>query len=175
MLLALAFAVDISAQSLATEQEPAPKSSPAKPEARSALSIDPDALFPHLLSGDSSTRRAAFERFGMDRIAEQNPQDIRLLALNIDSDRDLERIVIANSDLQTEVIVLKREGGIWWKLSHFVCCGFGSTLELRSTVWPGTNDIILHSEGGTGDWCWGNPPADIPNMAGRPIPSIGYC
>lgn len=63
--------------------------------------------------------------------------------------------MIASSDLNIEATVVKRQDGVWWELGHFACCGPGSGqndpfVELRQTVWHGTNDVILHAGGSFG-------------------------
>ena len=108
-----------------------------------------------LLSRDPAKRNEAFDTFGLPFIATRDPQDIRLFAVNMDSHPDLERVVIATSDLDVEAAVLRRDNDVWWELGHFVCCGPGARsslpfLELRQTVSYGTNDIIVHAGGSQG-------------------------
>ena len=153
------WSMQASAQDAAVgvEQEPSPKFLTSAAESRHSLSSSPDSMFPGLLSRDGTEKEAAFNSLGLEFIFRRDPQDIRLFALNIDSDAELERVVIAASNLDVEAIVLKRENNLWWELGHFVCCGPGSGpnepfVELRQTVWFGTNDIIVHAGGvfGTG-------------------------
>jgi len=87
----------------------------------------------------SRQAQRAFDTFGLPFIATRDPQDIRLFAVNIDSHPDLERIVVATSDLDVEAAVLRRDNDVWWELGNFVCCGPGSQpnlpfLESRQTV-----------------------------------------
>ena len=123
------------------EKEPGPTRSPrAGAGSRRRLSVDPDSLLPRLLSRDARERLAAFHSVGLDFIAERGPQDIRLFALNIDADSDIERVLIVKAILDTAAVVLKKDKDAWWELGRFMCCGPGSRpvdpfIELWQTVW----------------------------------------
>lgn len=149
--------MEIAAQfsAVALEQEPAPKSfhSPAEPRRR--LSINPDAMFPRLLSRNKPERDAAFKSFGMEFSASTGPEDIRLFAVNLDSDAELERVLLVKSVSNLEATVMKRGTDGWWEVGHFSCCSLNGGindpfLELRQTVSYGVNDIIIHAGGSQG-------------------------
>ena len=130
-------------------REPLPELPPkAAPEPRRRLGQDPDALFTSLTSNDALRTRDALNALGLPWLAGRMPPDVRLLAVNLDSDADLERILIVKAGLDAAAIVLKKETGAWWQLGSFTCCiGTGQVdpfVELKATVWYGTMDLIVH-------------------------------
>lgn len=143
-------------QQISVEIEPQPNRPPqSTPEPRRKLAVNPDSLFPLIVSEDPSQRSKALEVLGMSWMGEMQPTDARLLAVNLDSDQDLERVLIMKSNLNAAVVVLKNEKGTWWELGSFFCCGPSGRVqepfvELRQTVWHGTNDLIVHAVGAHG-------------------------
>ena len=143
-------------QRVSVETEPQPDRPPqSTPEPRRKLAVDPDSLFPLILSEDPSQRRNAFEVLGLSWMGEMQPTDARLLAVNLDSDEGLERVLILNGNLNAAAVVLKNEKGTWWEIGSIFCCGPSRMakerfVELRQTVWHGTNDLIVHAVGAHG-------------------------
>ncbi len=120
------------------------------------MDADPDSLFSKLLSKDLRQTGDALNRLGLSWLADRVPTDVRLFAVNLDSDEDLERVLIVHAGLDTAALALKREDGTWWQLGAFACCMGTEILdpfvELKETVWYGTNDLVVHetSAHGTG-------------------------
>ncbi|MBS1830354.1 MAG: hypothetical protein JST93_33945 [Acidobacteria bacterium] len=139
--------------SVRLEAEPVPKAKPkGQMMGRRRIVGDPDRTFPELLASIGSSRKHTFESVGLDYMAERNAVDIRLMAVNLDADEDLERVLIASGPDASQVAVLKKQAGEWWSLGAFSCCQPGTHapetfLELRQMVWYGTNDIVLHTGG----------------------------
>jgi hypothetical protein len=135
---------------VSAEQEPSPDKSPrSAPEQRRRWDVDPDALFVKLVSKDPRQTRGALDRVGMSWFAEREPTDVRLFGVNLDSDPELERVLVVKANLDSVALVLKKEGGVWWELGGFACCGPGSRdpdsfIELKDTVWYGIKDLIVH-------------------------------
>ncbi|MBL8210939.1 MAG: hypothetical protein JNK87_09520 [Bryobacterales bacterium] len=157
MTLAILLAVSVChTQIVVAEREGTPSKAPQLPaEPRHSLSLDPDQVLPRLLSTDAAIRSAAFRSLGMEYIADWTPTDVRILAVNLDADDELERVVTARSGTNAEAVALDRQEGAWWSVGQWACCGPRATyiepfLEVRQLVWHGTNDIIVHAGGATG-------------------------
>jgi hypothetical protein len=78
--------------------------------------------------------------------------DVRLLALNMDTDDAVERILMRGT---ADAEVFKREKGVWWKLANlgWAAPTPGHTeIEVRETVFHGVNDIVMKTgySAGTG-------------------------
>lgn len=85
----------------------------------------------------------------MEYIADRKPTDVRIVAINLDADEELERVVVARAGMDVEAVVLQEEDGVWWSLGQWMCCGPKAVdvdpfLEIRQLVWHGTNDILVH-------------------------------
>ncbi len=140
---------------IATEPEPAPREFPASSAPRRKLEGDFDGWLASLLAPEAGRRNEALRRLGMEFVGEPSIADVRVFAVNLDADADLERVVQVSGGLDGEVTVWKKEEGAWWNLAHFVCRGPGGRaadplLELRPVVRYGTNDLILHAGGSQG-------------------------
>jgi hypothetical protein len=138
------------------DREPLPDNPPqSTAEPRRKLAVDPDAVFARIVSKDSTQSRRALEELGLSWMAEGEPTDVKLLAVNLDSDSDLERLLIVENDSEAVALVLKKEDGVWWELGNFLCGGPGGRIvdpfvELKDTVWYGTKDLIIHRGGSQG-------------------------
>lgn len=158
LLISVGVGVALGQVIAAIPKEPGPKSPQFAAEPRRKLAIDPDTLLPRLLSPEARERADAFTRAGLEIMGDQEPQEVRLLALNIDSDPDLERVLIVKGlggMISMGAAVYKKENGVWWQLGGFFCCGPGSQpndpfIEMRQIVRYGTNDIVIHAGGSQG-------------------------
>jgi len=141
------------AQLLVSPAEPLPTEPPkAAPIERKRLTETPEALFAALNSGDKQRVKAALEDIGLSEWLAYL-DDIGLHAVNLDSDPEKERIIT----LPNVIAVMKRDGGEWWSLGTFICCGtqgldVRAFAEWRELVGTGTRDILVHqtSIGGNG-------------------------
>jgi hypothetical protein len=145
------------------EREPLPDKPPqSAPEQRRRLSVDPDAVFTKLVARDAGQVSEALDSLGMSWLSGSEPTDVRFLAVKLDADPDLERVLIVKTGAgRAAASVFKKLDGVWWELGSFGCCAIGGTnpdpfVELRDTVWPGTKDIVAHQGGaqgtGVGEW-----------------------
>jgi hypothetical protein len=120
-----------------TPREPLPKTPPAVealPESRSP--IDPDEAYRELVSGDA------------ERV-------LRAMAVNMNDDPKLERVLIIDNLRNTSVIVFAQKDGQWWSVGAGLCgapVGHCPTpfVELKQTVWYGTYDLVIHTDGKIG-------------------------
>jgi hypothetical protein len=116
------------------EKVPATLPADAKPLPRERAEAAPEELYQKIL-GDG------------EKIV-----DVRLLALNMDTDDAVERILMSGT---SGAQVFKREKGVWWKLAEFGWAAPtpGRTeIEVRDTVFYGVNDIVVNTSysAGTG-------------------------
>ena len=158
LLLLSVSAVSIPAQhfTVLSNHEPLPARPPqSPPEHRRKLGVDPDALFTKLVSKDPKQTADALKGIEMSWLAERRPTELQLVAVNVDADDDLERLLIVTAGFDSAALVLKKDLGEWWALGSFVCCGPGARtlnpfIELKETVWHGTKDLIVHGVGAHG-------------------------
>lgn len=137
-------------QIVTLEPEPLPSKAPhAAPERRRKLAVDPDTLLSQLLSKDIRQRRSALDQLDMSWLGESGVSDVRLIAVNLDADPDLERVLIVRGN-RDAASILKEMSGAWWEIGAFLHQGHHAFLEVETTVWPGTNDVIVRSGGSQG-------------------------
>ena len=137
--------------------EPLPKTLPAvEAEAESKLDIDPDEAYRELVSGDSERVVRAYKALDLSWIGESLPIEVRAIAVNMDDDNaQLERVLIVNNRQNTAVIVFARKNGAWWSVASGLCgAPVGNCpspfVELKQTVWYGTYDLVVHTDGKMG-------------------------
>lgn len=132
--------------------EPLPKVPPAaKTERRVKLNSTPEALFAALTSKDEARMKEAATAIDWQWLADRIYGDVAIHSVNLDADPTTERILT----LDNAAAVLKQEGDDWWLVGSFSCCGPSGRaaepfVEWKSLVWPGTQDLILHTGGAYG-------------------------
>lgn len=133
----------------------------AKPESRRKIFAEPTAILQKILSTSEERRRLGFRQLGIDpeklRSRTAEVDDARLLAVNLDSDQDLEAILIYTIEPDTTGAVLDKASDGWWEVGRFSNWWHGSSLwadrliELREIVSYGGRDIVVRTRnGGTG-------------------------
>ena len=138
------------------EREPDPPNSPAtRPEPRRRLNVDPEKLMAQLASRKEDDRQSALRELGVTGPPGLTIREVTVSAANLDTDGDLERVLVVKTLSVSHASILKRESDTWWQVGSFACCLSRSVepfVELRETVWPGTKDILIHrmSAQGTG-------------------------
>ncbi len=137
--------------------EPLPKTPPAaEAEAESKSEIDPDDAYRELVSGDAVRVVRAYHALDLSWIGESLPVDVRAMAVNMDDDKaHLERVLIINNLSNTAVIVFTKKNGGWWRVISGLCgAPTGNCpspfVELKQTVWYGTYDLVVHTDGKMG-------------------------
>jgi hypothetical protein len=157
--LALAAAGGVVAQGLRVEiaREPLPKTLPISEALPASISpFDPDDAYRDLISGDSTRVASAAKVLDVEMLVLPSPDFVRSIAANMDADPELERVLYIESHGRGIAFVFARRDGIWWQIGQFICgvprgrCP-GEFVELKQTVWYGTNDIVVHANviGGT--------------------------
>lgn len=157
-LVTLIFSACATAQGyrLVGPVEPLPKTPPAAEALHESKSlINPDDAYRELLSGDPERIVRTYNALDLSWIGEWPPIEVRALAMDLDGDKKLERVLIIDNLWNTAVVVLRREDDVWWRVG-VVLCGAPrgncpkTFVELRQTVWYGTNDLIFHTGGSIG-------------------------
>jgi hypothetical protein len=134
----------------------APDRAAAKPEPRQRIFAEPSAIVQKLLSPSEETRRIGFRQLGIPpeslRSRTAQVDDVRLFATNLDSDDDLERVLVFTINPDTTALVFDRSGDGWWQVGAFSCWYCGDRLvEVQPSVAYTHNDLIVRVRGtGTG-------------------------
>lgn len=157
-LIAIFLVCVSSAQHLAVvaPREPLPNKSPQSAAVpRRLLDADPDALFSQLVSADPKRQQQALAKFEISSRGVGPAQDVRYFAVNLDADEQLERVLIVRHNSDATALVLKKQDDVWWGVGSFMCCAPGGRtpeeiLDLKQSVWYGTNDIVIRNGGSQG-------------------------
>ena len=115
-------------------------------------------LYRGLLSSLPKERTQVFQQLGHEVTDASLPDGARLYALNLDSDDDLEYVLIVTvSPAATIAFVFDKSAQDWWLVGEF---SYGwhwdaneaeRLIEFREIVWPGRKEIIVRErQGGTG-------------------------
>lgn len=131
--------------------------------APSEAAIDPDQIYSRILSGSDAERQAAYAAMGFPLGSDGKPfgtdgapLDVRLLAVNLDEDPALERVLIARTLFVQSVAIFDLPNAHWMLVGTFLCCGVNAPsdrepfLELKQTVRHGVNDVVVHGGGSAG-------------------------
>jgi hypothetical protein len=148
------------AQHIAAVMPSEPPANPvSKPEPRHRVAGSPLTIFTNLSSAAAETRRLAYRQLGIDSSLESlDVDDVRLEMLNLDTDDDLEAILVytIGRRLTTAVVFDKSKDG-WWQVGAFDYSWHWNSdtaerlIGLREIVWPRRKDLIVRQEsGGTG-------------------------
>src|ERR1035437_2458644 len=90
-------------------REPLPDKRPvASPVERRKLAVDPETLFSKLVSKQPRQIRESAEALGLSWLADLEPTEVKLFAVNLDSDQDLERVLAVTGSLRTSALILKK-------------------------------------------------------------------
>ncbi len=143
-------------QYLGLKPEVEPLANPAaKPEAHHRIQSDPLTLLRNLLGSSTDERRRAYRALRWDQDDETSPPaDVRLYATNLDSDSDLEYILMIRGTSEAAAYVFDKDSEGWWQIGQFYCswhCVADQAerlIELREIVWYGRKDIIVREQGG---------------------------
>jgi hypothetical protein len=158
LILALALATAVSAQfaAVALDGEPAPQRLPAPFAEPRVAKIDPDEIYRNIVSGTLEQCKAAYLEIGFVDWSSDEALDVKLMAVNLDEDPALERVLMARN-IQFQSVAIFDWGGAQWKfVGSFLCCGRNASsdrnpfVELRQTVWYGVNDLVVHTGGSMG-------------------------
>jgi hypothetical protein len=131
----------------------------SKPEPRRLIATDPISLYRRLLSTSLQDRKDAFRMLAHDEIDADDPVEARLYAVNLDSDSDLEYILVATGHFppRTFASVFDRAGESWWVIGDFSYWWHWGANEaeqligLREIVRNGRKEITVRDwSGGTG-------------------------
>ncbi len=149
-------AVPTLSQIVEGSREELPRNPPqvaALPAAQARL--DPDSALALLDSRDSAQIQSALERLGLAPYSSLPPRAVVLSAVNLDQDRDLERVLQIDMGTSAAAVVFKKREEGWWQIGVFGCCEARAGVarpfvELRETVWPGTTDLVVHAGGSQG-------------------------
>ncbi len=119
------------------------------------LSGDPDALFTQLVSADAKQYQQALAKFEISSTGVGHAHDVRYFAVNLDADEQMERVLIVRINSDATALVLKKQNDVWWDAGRFMCCGPSGHmpevfLDLKQSVWYGTNDIVIRAGGSQG-------------------------
>ena len=128
----------------------------SKPEPRRLIATDPVSLYHRLLSTSFEDRKNAFRLLAHEEIDAGDPVEARLYAVNLDSDSDLEYILVAtgHSLPRTIAIVFDKTGEVWWVVGdfsywwHWEANKAEQLIELREIVHYGRKEIIVRDWGG---------------------------
>lgn len=129
----------------------------AKPEPRQRIFAEPATIVQKLLSTSEETRRIGFRQLGIrpeslrSRTAEVD--DVRLFATNLDSDKDLERVLVYGTEPETTALVFDWNENGWWQVGAFSYWGYSGDrlIELKPALDSTHNDVIVRMRStGTG-------------------------
>jgi hypothetical protein len=126
----------------------------SKPEPRRLIATDPISLYQRLLSNSFKDRKDVFRLLSHEEMATSDRIEARLYAVNLDSDSDLEYVLVATGDFSTIALVFDKIGTSWYAVGNF---SYGyhwdaneaeRLIELREIVQYGRKDIIVRDRGG---------------------------
>ena len=128
----------------------------SKPEPRRLITTDPISLYRRLLSTSFEDGKDAFRLLAHEEMDAGDPVEGRLSAVNLDSDSDLEYILVATGHFppRTIAVVFDKTGGSWWVVGDFsYWWHWGANeaeqfIELREIVHDGRKEIIVRDWGG---------------------------
>lgn len=132
------------------------------PEPHHRVSGEPDVILQKLLGPTALEWREALEELGVDvkdpKLHIPETSDARLLRVNLDTDKELEAILIYTDNRPaTHALILKKEKDGWWQVGDFHYWWHWNSeqaehlIELREIVWPGRKDVIVRRvNGGSG-------------------------
>lgn len=85
--------------------------------------VDPATIVPKVLSKNEETRRVGFRQLGIrfDLPSGGTPEvdDVRLFAANLDSDDELERVLVYRIGLDRVALIFDHDGNTWWRVGEF--------------------------------------------------------
>jgi hypothetical protein len=157
LVIACGGSFQASGQSLRIEEIHEKSGNPtSKPEPRRVIKADPVSLYRRLVSDSEKDRKDAFRVLGHEEIEAREPVEARLYAVNLDSDADLEYILIASHGFPNRsiAIVLDKSGDDWRVVGDFSYWWHWDPneaerfIELREIVWAGRKEIIVRDHGG---------------------------
>jgi hypothetical protein len=127
----------------------------SKPLQRRFVGVDPMMLYRGLLSSSPKERTQAFQQLRHQVTDASLPADARLYALNLDSDDDLEYVLIVTvSPAATLAFVFDKSAQGWCVVGEF---SYGwhwdaneaeRLIEFREIAWYGRKEIIVRERGG---------------------------
>jgi hypothetical protein len=123
--------------------------SPTEPLPRRHATLSPEELLTHLTSSDPSRLHTALNACDLATVLFAPITSATLAAAPLDSSPGLERILTIHTTGDTAVLIYQQDAsGRWWNLSTFLTGGPTNQrqepfLELRATVTPGIQDLIL--------------------------------
>jgi len=129
----------------------------SKPLPRRFIGVDPVTIYRGLLSAAQNDRAEAY-RYLDDKVSDMSgPGDARIYAVNLDSDADLEYVLLVSDYAgisRTNAFVFDRDARGWWVVGEFRYSWHWDTNEaerfvgLREIIWPGRKEIIVRDYGG---------------------------
>jgi hypothetical protein len=153
-----AVALTVSGQNLAIAPMPQERigNPTSKPEPRRPIATDPVSLYQRLLSAAPEDRKDAYRLLAHEEMDASEPAEARLYAVNLDSDSDLEYLLVATAHFppRTIAVVFDKDGkswavigdfSYWW---HWDANEAERLIELREIVHYGRKEIIVRDWGG---------------------------
>lgn len=104
----------------------AAQSPAAKPEARARISGDPERIYQAALKG---------------------AEEVRLLAVNLDADEALERVLVRKRDPDEHAAVYDFDGKTWWRVGEFSSRDGTDLVELKGSTLSSRNDLVVRVYG----------------------------
>jgi hypothetical protein len=158
LIVAFEVAFNASGQSLTIAPMPQERigNPTSKPEPRRLVTTDPVSLYRQLLSTSLEDRNSALRLLTGEEMDASNSVEARLNAVNLDSDNDLEYVLVITPHFPSHTIALvfDKIGGSWWVVGDFSYWWHWDVneaerfIELREIVRYGRKEIIVRDWGG---------------------------
>lgn len=156
-MLRAAWLLALATSAALPQSEPLPANPPTQsPLPRRPATLSPEEILTHLTSGNPNLIRAALTACQLSSVLSEAITSATLASTQLDATPGLERILTIQTTRLTAVQIFHQDdSGVWWNLATFLTGGPTNQrqhpfLELRATVWPGTQDLILHHGGSQG-------------------------
>ncbi len=109
-----------------------------------AVETDP-AIFLRNLLGPAEARLAALRSLEIE--GDLRVLGPRLTAVQMDTDAELEAVLVLDVETARHVVVFDRRDGVWWVVDRFALLD-GSGVDLREVVEAGASDLVIEEAAG---------------------------